>query len=214
MQITELKENPDNPRQVSSENFARLVKSVVEFPEMLSLRPIVADGNGIVIGGNMRLRALKSILADFAPAEKIINKLPADRRAKIEAYWTAWTKNPDIPVISAESLTPDQRREFIIKDNLPFGDWDWDILANEWDASELQAWGLDVWDAANTLDGDYGESEPADKPATSETNEGRDKVVTITYHPGQEAAVAEWIGVGTGRVAYVYTFDEIEKTRR
>lgn len=112
--IKEVRTNPNNPRIIRDEKFKKLVKSIQEFPQMLELRPIVVDSNNIVLGGNMRLKACKE----------------------------AGLK--EVPIIIADQLTPEQQKEFIIKDNIGFGEWDWDILANEWDAELLDDWGLDL----------------------------------------------------------------------
>lgn len=112
--IHEIKANPNNPRLIKDEKFAKLVKSIKEFPEMLELRPIVVNDDMVVLGGNMRLKACK------------------------EAGLI------QIPVIKASSLTEEQQKEFIIKDNVGFGEWDWELIANEWDAEKLQDWGLDI----------------------------------------------------------------------
>jgi ParB-like chromosome segregation protein Spo0J len=106
--------NPSNPRIIKDTKFAKLVKSIKDFPEMLALRPIVVDEYMIVLGGNMRLKAC------------------------IEAGLKR------VPVIKASMLTADQQKEFIIKDNVGYGEWDWDILANQWDEHLLNDWGLDV----------------------------------------------------------------------
>lgn len=116
--IGNIKSNPDNPRLIKDERFKKLVKSIKEFPEMLHLRPIVVNDEMVVLGGNMRLKACK---------EAGLN---------------------EVPVIKASSLTPDQQREFIIKDNLGFGEWDWELIANEWDAEQVTDWGLEIPDFA------------------------------------------------------------------
>jgi ParB-like chromosome segregation protein Spo0J len=112
--LSAIKPNPDNPRVIRDERFAKLVQSIKDFPEMLDLRPIVVNADGVVLGGNMRLRACKE--------------------AKLR----------EVPVVYAHTLTPAQQREFIIKDNVGFGDWDWDTLANEWGDEPLADWALDV----------------------------------------------------------------------
>lgn len=112
--IKEIKENQNNPRYVVDSKFKKLVKSIKEFPEMLEKRPIVVDENMIVLGGNMRLKACKSA-------------------GLFEIY-----------IHQAIGWTEEQKQEFIIKDNVGFGDWDWDILANEWDTKKLNEWGLDL----------------------------------------------------------------------
>ena len=112
--ISSIKNNPNNPRLLKDDKFAKLVKSIKEFPEMLKLRPIVVDEDNVVLGGNMRLKALKSA------GEK------------------------EVFIIRAENLTEEQKKEFIIKDNSNFWSWDYSMLANEWEASDLENWGLDV----------------------------------------------------------------------
>ena len=116
--IGKLKANPTNPRVLRDDKFAKLKKSIHDFPDMLNKRPIVAvtdtDGKLMVLGGNMRLRACQDL------------------------------KMKEVPVILADEWTEEQRREFIIKDNVGFGEWDWEQLANEWKAEDLDAWGLDI----------------------------------------------------------------------
>jgi DNA modification methylase len=114
MLINEIKPNPNNPRIIKDNKFKQLVKSIQDFPQMLELRPIVIDENNMVLGGNMRLKAC------------------------IEASLT------DVPVIHANNLSEAQKKEFIVKDNVGYGEWDWDDLANNWDAQELTDWGLDI----------------------------------------------------------------------
>jgi DNA modification methylase len=113
IKISQVKSNPNNPRLIKNDKFKKLVKSVQDFPEMLELRPIVVDENMIVLGGNMRLKACKE--------------------AGIKEVWI------DI----AKGLSEKQKKEFTIKDNVGFGEWEWDILANEWEQTELEGWGLD-----------------------------------------------------------------------
>jgi ParB-like chromosome segregation protein Spo0J len=114
VKISEVKGNPKNPRLIKDDKFRKLVKSIQEFPQMLELRPIVVDENNIVLGGNMRLKACKE----------------------------AGLK--EVFIVKAEGLTEQQKDEFIVKDNVGFGEWDWDMLANEWDSESLNDWGLDV----------------------------------------------------------------------
>ena len=106
--------NENNPRILKDDKFKKLVKSIKDFPEMLEIRPIVVNNEMMVLGGNMRLRAIQEIGLK------------------------------EVPIIKAENLTEEQQREFLIKDNVGFGEWDWDALANDWDADELNDWGLDV----------------------------------------------------------------------
>ena len=120
--INKIKGNPSNPRIIKDEKFKKLVKSIDGFPEMLEKRPIVVDEDMMVLGGNMRWKACKD--------------------AGLKEVW----------IDVAEGWTQEQKDEFIIKDNANFGEWDWDILANEWDSVELNEWGLDVWQLYTNTD--------------------------------------------------------------
>ena len=116
VKISKVKGNPSNPRIIKNDKFKKLVKSIQEFPEMLKLRPIVVDEDMMVLGGNMRLKASKE--------------------AGLSEVWI------DI----AEGLTEEQKKEFIVKDNVGFGEWDWAMLGNEWNTIKITEWGLDVWE--------------------------------------------------------------------
>lgn len=104
--------NGDNPRTITDNQMEKLKKSIQEFPNMLELRPLVVDGEMVVLGGNMRLEALKQL---------------------------GYTQ---VPILKVDDLTEEQKREFVIKDNLAYGEWDWDILQVEWDMEQLQEWGV------------------------------------------------------------------------
>lgn len=118
VKINEVKPNPKNPRLIKDEKFKKLVKSIQEFPDMLNKRPLIVftdvDGKYVVLGGNMRLKALKEL------------------------------NYKEVPIILADEWTEEQKAEFLIKDNVGFGEWDWDNLANEWESELLNDWGLNV----------------------------------------------------------------------
>ena len=114
VKISEVKLNPNNPRLIKDDKFAKLVQSIKDLPQMLSIRPIVVNSDMIVLGGNMRLKACKE----------------------------AGLK--EVPIIIADDLNEDQQREFLIKDNVSGGEWDWSMIANDWDSEQLEQWGLDV----------------------------------------------------------------------
>lgn len=124
MKLSDIKPNDQNPRTISEAKMKSLIKSITDFEKMLSLRPIIVDADGVILGGNMRYQALKQM---------------------------GRTEIPDEWVKQAADLTDDEKREFIIKDNVGFGEWDWDALANDWNAEQLTEWGLDVpgWAALN-----------------------------------------------------------------
>ena len=123
MKISKLKNNPNNPRFIKDDKFEKLKKSISEFPEMMEKRPIVCvtdtDGKIYPLGGNMRLKALQEL---------------------------KYKEIPDNWILMADEWTEEQRREFVIKDNVGFGEWDWEELANAWDSEKLEEWGLDVPD--------------------------------------------------------------------
>jgi len=114
VKITSIKPNKANPRIIKDFKFGKLVKSIRQFPEMLKIRPIVVNKENVILGGNMRYKA--------------------SLEAGLE----------EIYIIKAEELTDEQQQEFIIKDNVGFGEWDWDELANQWDIDKLSDWGVDV----------------------------------------------------------------------
>lgn len=125
VKISDVKTNPKNPRLIKDDKFKKLVKSIQEFPQMLELRPIVVDENNIVLGGNMQLKACIEVGLK------------------------------EIFIVQAAELTEDQKDEFIVKDNVGFGEWDWDLLANEWDTDKLTEWGLDLPINLNSKDEIY-----------------------------------------------------------
>lgn len=146
IEISRIKENANNPRSISKEKFMKLVKSLLTFPEMLQLRPIVVDNNLMVLGGNMRLKALLHILQmSVNDMGNIIRDIPEERRRILIERWRNWQSHAIVDVAKADELTDEQKREFIIKDNVGFGEWDMDALANEWNTAQLQEWGLDLW---------------------------------------------------------------------
>jgi ParB-like chromosome segregation protein Spo0J len=117
IKLTALKPNPVNPRILKEDAFKKLVNSIEAFPKMMALRPIITDAEGNILAGNMRFKALKFLK---------YKEIPDD-----------WVK-------LADDLTPEETKRFIVQDNASAGQWDWELLANEWDVEELQEWGLDV----------------------------------------------------------------------
>jgi len=152
VKISEVKANPNNPRIIKDDKFAKLVQSIKDFPQMLEIRPIVVNADMVVLGGNMRLRACKE----------------------------AGLK--EVPIILADDLTEEQQKEFIIKDNVSGGEWDWSMLANEWDSEELYKWGLDVPQFAPDID--YSILDGEDVSAQlNEMAGGVKKAIQIEFEP-------------------------------
>jgi len=119
MRLCEIKRNPNNPRVIKDDRFEKLKKSIEEFPKMMKLRPMVINSDNVVLGGNMRLKALQDL---------------------------GYKEIPDDWVKRAEELTEEEQRRFIIADNVGFGEHDWDMLRAEWDLGELDEWGVEVPD--------------------------------------------------------------------
>ena len=127
VKLSEVKLNPNNPRLIKDDKFTKLVKSIKDFPEMLDIRPIVVNSDMVILGGNMRFKACKE----------------------------AGLK--EVPIIVADNLTEDQQREFLIKDNTSGGEWDFEMLANEWDVEQLEDWGLDLPELKEIDDAEEGD---------------------------------------------------------
>ena len=114
VKLSDIKLNPNNPRLIKDDKFKKLVQSIIDFPEMLKIRPIVVNEDMIILGGNMRFKACKEL------------------------------KHKEVSIIKLSGLSAEKQREFLIKDNVSGGEWDWQMLANDWDTNELAEWGLDV----------------------------------------------------------------------
>jgi ParB-like chromosome segregation protein Spo0J len=149
--INKVKANPNNPRIIKDDKFAKLVKSINEFPQMLNLRPIVVNDDMVVLGGNMRLKACKE----------------------------AGLK--EIPIIKASELTEQQQKEFIVKDNVGYGEWDWNDLANNWDSEQLIDWGLDI----------PGFMELPSEDELTEDNKNKPPTIKITFETVEDLQQAE-----------------------
>ena len=152
LKINELKPNESNPRIIKEPKFKKLVKSIKDFPEMLELRPIILDEDYVILGGNMRYKACVA----------------------------AGLK--EVPVKIAKGLTEEQKEEFIVKDNVGFGEWNWDMLGNEWDNAKLGEWGMDVWQPEEAVD--YSVLEDLDLGSTlHEKEKGVKRAIQIEFEP-------------------------------
>ena len=152
VKIYKIKGNPKNPRIIKNDKFKKLVKSIQEFPQMLEKRPIIVDEHLMVLGGNMRLKASKD--------------------AGLKEVWI------DI----AEGWTQEQKDEFVVKDNVNFGEWEWDMLANEWDSVQLAEWGLDVWENEDDKEPEAGLIEDDEIPEVKESKVKRGDIWQLGEH--------------------------------
>jgi hypothetical protein len=172
VKLSEVKPNPNNPRIIKDDKFEKLVNSIKQFPKMLEIRPIVVNADMIVLGGNMRLKACKE----------------------------AGLK--EVSIIFADELTEEEQKQFIIKDNVGFGEWDWEQLANEWDSEELKEWGLDVWQHPSEVDMSILE----DEDLQSELNEmagGVKKAIQIEFESEHYNEAYELVKFWRDQKAYV-----------
>ena len=172
VKISAIKSNPNNPRLIKSQKFEKLVNSIKQFPEMLELRPIVVNNDMVVLGGNMRLKACKE----------------------------AGLK--EVPIIKASELTVEQEKEFIVKDNVGFGEWDWDIIANEWDSELLNEWAMDVWQPEADVDYSILDDEDVADQLEDMTN-GVKKAIQIEFEAEHYEEASELVKFWRDKEAYI-----------
>jgi ParB-like chromosome segregation protein Spo0J len=171
VKISEVKLNPNNPRLIKDDKFAKLVQSIKDLPQMLAIRPIVVNADMVVLGGNMRLKACKE----------------------------AGLK--EIPIIIADNLTEEQQREFLIKDNVSGGEWDWALL-QDWDSQQLSEWGLDVPQFASDVDYSILDDEDVSQQLEDMTD-GVKKAIQIEFESDHYVEAYELVKFWREREAYV-----------
>lgn len=186
LKLSEIKPNKANPRIIRDNNFYKLVNSLLATPSMLQLRPIVTENDGTILGGNMRYKALESIarLDAVALASRIrkIKELKGDEalQNRMIDFWVKWCDNPTTYAIKATELSDAEKRAFIVKDNAGFGEWDYDALANEFDAEELSEWCVDIpnLDSEEETEIEEKEARPFDE-----------SVLVLVYNPNVHSEV-------------------------
>lgn len=171
VKISEVKPNPNNPRLIKDDKFAKLVDSLRNFPEMAEVRPIVVNTDMIILGGNMRFRAMK------------------------EAGW----KTVPVQVVD---WPEDKQREFIIKDNVSGGEWDWEMLANEWEAEQLSDWGIDIPNFAPNVDYSILDDEDVSQQLNDMAG-GVKKAIQIEFEPEHYDEAYELVKFWRDQTAYV-----------
>lgn len=149
--LHDLVENQDNPRTIEPQQMQKLVESILTFPKMLQMRPIVCNENRVILGGNMRFRALLNIeqMEDEAikgAIEAVAVKLTDGEQQQLCSHWEKWKAEPQVEVVIADSLSEEETDEFIIKDNVYFGSWDEEKLKGAFDVDDMQRWGLNPWE--------------------------------------------------------------------
>jgi len=171
IQISKIKLNPNNPRLIKDDKFTKLVQSIKDFPEMLNIRPIVVNEDMIILGGNMRFKACKE----------------------------AGLK--EVPIIKASGLSAEKQREFLIKDNLAGGEWDWTLL-QEWDSIELGDWGLDLPSFAADVDYSILDEEDV-SDQLKEMTDGVKKAIQIEFEAEHYDEAYQLVKFWRERNAYV-----------
>lgn len=178
VKLTQVKVNKDNPRIITSDKFYKLVNSILVLPKMLEIRPVVVDNLMQALGGNMRLQALKEIakmsadgLAQRLASVPDYQRKPEAERTALVSHWGEWLAQPYCYIINASTLSEDDRKQFIIKDNVQFGQWDYDKLANQWDSARLNDMGMDVWDATPQFTPVGQPTQPSVQPAQPDPSE-------------------------------------------
>jgi len=149
VKINKIKLNSKNPRIIKDDKFKKLVKSIQDFPEMLEVRPIVVDDNFEVLGGNMRLKACKEAGLD------------------------------EVHIIKFDNLSEEKKKEFLIKDNVGYGEWDWEILNSDWNVDNLVEWGLDI---PSYAEGDFDLGDFFDENANRSNDGVKMKKVIAEYN--------------------------------
>lgn len=149
--LHDLVENQDNPRSIEPQQMQKLVESILTFPKMLQMRPIVCNENRVILGGNMRFRAMLNIeqMEDEAirnAIEAVAVKMTDGEKQQLCSHWENWKAEPKIEVVIADCLSDEETDEFIIKDNVYFGSWDEEKLKGTFDVDDMQRWGLNPWE--------------------------------------------------------------------
>lgn len=197
--LHDIVENQDNPRTIEPQQMQKLVESILTFPKMLTLRPIVCNEGLTILGGNMRYRALLHIEAMTDEAIKTVIDVTAVKMTDKEKqlllkHWRDWKSDTQVSIVIADSLSEEETAEFIIKDNVYFGEWDEEKLKSAFDVDDMQRWGLSEWDIQ-------------DAP-TYEQN-GEEKRIIIVYRSEDATAVADMLGI-EGIDKHIYTVDELK----
>lgn len=243
VKISQVKTNSENPRTISSDKFKKLVNSILMFPTMLDIRPVVVDNTMTALGGNMRLTALRKIATmEYIEIQSLLHSLeefaekPTEEQERILAHWAEWIDEPRITAIKASSLTMEQRKQFIVKDNVSFGSWDYELLGN-WNNLKLESWGIDSWDIEpvkiETTTNDYADDEimfedalpqelqgldltPNDLPKLTGNDETPNKYITLVYGADERDTLAYKLGVNPEQLyrKIVWSLDDIIQLRK
>lgn len=230
MPLAKIKANQQNPRVISESKLKKLINSLLVFPKMMSLRPITLDDDNCVLGGNMRQTALGRIaqmtleeLHSHIESLTEYNELPGEKKRGVMEFWDNFLNKPQAEVQYASQLTESEKQQFIIKDNVSFGDWDYDELEN-WDSARLDDWGVDTQlPDFGSAEQSWGGNLPPElqgkdlTPDDLEKLQGDDKTamqrIILCYKEDEVQGVAELLGVSLEVLSkkVVYTYEELKK---
>ena len=202
IKLSAIKPNENNPRYITEEKFEKLVNSIIMFPKMMQLRPMVIKDKTL-LGGNMRRKAIAEI-ANRIEADNLTKKQKESILENAAVF--DLVKVGEIPadwVANADDLTGEQQQEFIVKDNVGFGSWDWDALANEWDAGELAEWGLDTWQPEEVPDYDILDDDDETESQIDSMSNGVKKAIQIEFDIQDYEGAAALVKFWRERKAYV-----------
>lgn len=199
--LAAVKVNPNNPRTISPENERLLVKSILEFPKMLEMRPVVTDTDGVILGGNMRYKALTTIaamsehqiLAEIAALRSTQSKT-TEEVDNLTAFWVEWLREPFAFVVDASNLSESEKQAFVIKDNVDFGHWEFDMLDN-FSQEDLQDWGVSAWGGLTPL------TAPGNTPEPMAHADNRERIILI-FPRERKAEVEQLLGLPGGKNVY------------
>ena len=208
--LHDVRQNEANPRTITPENLKRLIRSILEFPKMLQVRPVITDETGLILGGNMRHKALaeiarmseEEIMAEFATLRSVQRKVKGEQE-QLADFWRKWLKSPYLYAIHETDLTEDDKREFVIKDNVHAGQWDYDMLRN-FDKEDLQDWCVTPWGGIFPFEGIDGQE--ADGEPKTEADK-RERVI-IVFPRERRGEVESLLGIHQPSKA-VYNISEL-----
>lgn len=210
--LTRVRQNEANPRTITPENLKRLVRSILEFPRMLQVRPVITDETGLILGGNMRHKALteiagmseEGIMAEIGTLRSVQRKVRGEQD-ELADFWRKWLKSPYLYAIREAELTEDDKREFVIKDNVHAGQWDYDMLRN-FDGEDLQEWCVTPWSGTFPFEGMDGGTASGGNTDAVEADK-RERIIII-FDRERRAEVERMLGLPQPSKA-VYNISEL-----
>ncbi|MCM1168920.1 MAG: hypothetical protein NC324_03185 [Bacteroides sp.] len=193
VKLSQIKVNERNPRTITERKLNLLVERLLVFPKMIQIRPVVVDDKMVILGGNMRVRALNRIakmsldsIGMVMGKTKNYKSLSKAEQKALLASWQEWIEKPTVEIVKASDLSEAEKKEFVIADNASFGEWDYDMLANEWDSKDLSTWGVDVWQPDSVA---TSPTSPTSQPVAGATPSGSESLNDAENDDAEQAAL-------------------------